>query len=91
MEFAAENHNVMINGREALPWLDATEEESIQLLEDAFFDTCVSVQICIIKAIYLMYVFDKFQKYCLRRFLKRVTSQAMAVHYALEKLSRLVN
>jgi|SRR5690554_2741105 len=92
LEFAAEYH--IIKGSESSPcsWLDIPHEHAIDKLEDAFFDSCVATQSCVVKAIALIYLFDGYPEERVNGFLKRANAQSQApfIKDALDKLSDTV-
>ena len=93
LEFAAEYHTISKDSNSnPLQWLTVPQGEAIQLLEDAFFDSCVATQSYVVKSIALMVIFDNYPRDRVEQFIKRASSenQAYFIHDALIKLSKLV-
>ena len=92
LEFATEYHTIKESESAPCFWLDIPHEDAIDRLEDAFFDSCVATQSCVVKAIALMYLFDDYSKERVNRFLYRanIDGQASFIKDALNKLSDIV-
>jgi hypothetical protein len=90
-EFAA-NFHLNNESQPAFHWLELSHDDAIDRLEDAFFDSCVATQSCVVKAMTLMHVYDDYPGTRVIRFIERARRdpQAPTITEALDKLAAIV-
>lgn len=85
LEFAMNYHLIKDN---PLPWMATHIHDPFVLLEDAFIDSCVATQACVIKAMALIRAFDDYSAQRIDSFINRaqMDSQAFFISDAIDRL-----